>query len=75
VAEIVCEFDSWPGTLEKVSEYLNLGVACVCTVNTVRQEVSVFRIDGSITLLCATDALKLPELTPGFELSLTKLFG
>lgn len=75
VAEVLSPTDRWPATLMKVAEYLDASVKVVCAIDPEQHSISVFRIDGSNAVLHDSDSLTLPNILPGFELPLAKLFG
>jgi len=75
VAEVLSPTDRWPATLMKVAEYLDASVKVVCVIDPEQHSISVFRIDGSNAVLHDSDILTLPNILPGFELPLAKLFG
>lgn len=75
VAEVLSPDDRWPKTLNKVAEYLEAGVTVVCVVDPEQLSIHVFRLDGSNAVLHDTDSLTLPNILPGFELPLAKVFG
>jgi Uma2 family endonuclease len=75
VAEVLSPDDRWPKTLNKVAEYLEAGVTVVCVVDPEQLSIHVFRLDGSNAVLHDIDSLTLPNILPGFELPLAKVFG
>jgi Uma2 family endonuclease len=75
VVEVLSTGDRWPKTLNKVAEYLDAGVTVVCVVDPEQSSIHVFRLDGSNAVLHDTDSLTLPNILPGFELPLAKVFG
>jgi len=73
VVEIRSENDRWKDILQKVSEYLSANVLTVAVVDPVRQQVHLYS-DNETTILNATDLLKFPQVLPGFEIVVGRLF-
>ncbi len=59
----------------KVSDWLEAGTVLVWSVDPAREQVVVYRADGSVSVLGATDALTGETLLPGFTLPLQELFA
>jgi Uma2 family endonuclease len=74
VFEVLSPTDRPEEMLEKVNEYLAAGVSYVVVVDPDRETVVVHNADRSQTLLLKGQSLMLPELLPGFELPLERLF-
>jgi len=73
VVEICSESDRWKDILQKVAEYLSANVLTVAVVAPVRQQVHLYS-DKETTVLNATDLLTFPEVLPGFEVVVGRLF-
>lgn len=73
VIEIRSETDRWKDVLHKVAEYLNANVLTVAVIDPARQQVHLYS-DTETTVLNATDLLKFPEVLPGFEVVVGRLF-
>lgn len=74
VFEVLSPTDRLKDVLAKVDEYLAAGVEFVVVVDPDRETVVVHRADRSQSLLLKGQSLTLPELLPGFELPLDRLF-
>ena len=73
VIEIRSESDRWKDILHKVAEYLSANVLTVAVVDPARQQVHLYS-DKETTVLNATDLLMFPEVLPGFEVVVGRLF-
>jgi Uma2 family endonuclease len=73
VIEIRSESDRWKDILQKVAEYLSANVLSVAVIDPARQQVHLFS-DTETTVLNATDLLTFPEVLPGFEVVVGRLF-
>jgi len=73
VIEIRSESDRWKDILQKVAEYLSANVLSVAVIDPARQQVHLFS-DAETTVLNATDLLTFPEVLPGFEVVVGRLF-
>jgi Uma2 family endonuclease len=73
VIEIRSENDRWKDILQKVAEYLSANVLSVAVIDPARQQVHLFS-DTETTVLNATDLLTFPEVLPGFEVVVGRLF-
>jgi Uma2 family endonuclease len=75
--ELVCEVksteDRWPKIHKKVAEYLDAGVLVVWVVDPPAQTVQVYS-ELPVQILQLADTLTCPEVLPGFELPLGKIF-
>jgi Uma2 family endonuclease len=67
VIEVVSKFDRWPDLLAKIAEYLNAGVRVVCVLDPKKETAQLYRPDGDIEILDATQVLRLPELSDDFS--------
>lgn len=73
VIEIRSESDRWPDILQKAAEYLSANVLTVAVLDPPRQQVHLHSDNGT-TVLNATDLLTFPEVLPGFEVVVGRLF-
>ena len=73
--EIQSPTDRPGAVLAKVGGWLTAGSHLVWVVDPIRQLVTVYRADGSQTLLGVHDVLRGESLLPGFSLSLDELFA
>lgn len=72
--EVLSPRDTVEEMEEKVDEYLMAGAKLVWVVNPRRQTISVYRKDGTITILRREDSLDGEGVVPGFSLSLAEVF-
>lgn len=73
--EIVSPSNRPAATLEKVAEYLRVGVRQVWVVDPERDEVTVYRDRGEVRVLSAGDVLGPDDVLPGFRLDLAEVFA
>lgn len=73
ILEIRSPSDRWKDILQKVAEYLNANVLTVAVVDPSTRQVHLYSDQGT-TVLNATDSLKFPEVLPGFEVVVERLF-
>jgi Uma2 family endonuclease len=66
VVEVLSPSDRPGEVLAKVADWLNAGTRLVWVVDPVRRQARVYRHDGSVRLLNATDALEGEDVLPGF---------
>ncbi len=64
----------WKNLHKKIGEYLEAGVLVVCVVDPDAKTVHVFSADQPVRILTAGDEWTLPEILPGFSVSLAALF-
>ncbi|MFO0897096.1 MAG: Uma2 family endonuclease [Pirellulales bacterium] len=74
VFEVRSPSDSWPELTGKAGEYLQAGVLVVCVIDPEAQTATVYRSDRPAETLAAEATLGFPELLPGWDLPLGKLF-
>ncbi len=74
VVEVRSPTDRWGQLFGKVSEYLGAGVVVVVIVDPNTETVSVYRDDGRQQILTTTDELTLPDVLPGFAVSVARFF-
>jgi len=73
VVEIRSESDRWKDILQKVAEYLSANVLTVAVIDPEHERVHLFS-DNETTVLNTTDLLTFPEVLPGFEVVIGRLF-
>ena len=73
VVEIRSESDRWKDILQKVAEYLIANVLTVAVIDPDRQQVHLFT-DKETTVLGATDPLTFPDVLPGVQIVVGRLF-
>lgn len=73
VFEIRSPSDRWQDILQKVSEYLSANVLVVAVVDPTRRQVHLFS-DKEPMVLEDTDRLVFPDVLPGFEVIVGRLF-
>lgn len=66
--------DRWKDVLHKVAEYLDANVLTVAVIDPVPQRVHLFSADRESTVLNADDLLTFPDILPGFEATVSRLF-
>ncbi len=74
VIEIRSKTDRWKDILQKVAEYLGADVLTIAVIDPVSQRVHLFSADCEATSLGATDRLTFPDLLPGFDVAVARLF-
>ena len=72
--EVLSPSDTFSAVQRKTLECLEAGAARVWIVDPGARTVTVYRPDGSATLLRASHTLRDADLLPGFSLSLAELF-
>ena len=72
--EVRSPTDSWRRTHSMVDELLNAGVSVVCVVDPRTESITVYSNDGPPRALYKGDTLTLPDILPGFELPIARLF-
>ncbi len=74
VIEIRSKNDRWKDILQTVAEYLSENVLTIGVVDPVSQRVHLFSADHELTVLNADDHLTFPDLLPGFDVIVARLF-
>lgn len=74
VIEVRPPDDRWPKTLKKIAEYLDAGVAVVCVLDPANSTARLYRPNGDIEMLSASDSLLLPELSESFSEPVSRFF-
>jgi len=73
VIEIRSQSDRWKDILQKVAEYLSANVLTVAVIDLERQQVHLYS-DHETTVLKNKDLLTFPDVLPGFEVVVERLF-
>ncbi len=74
VFEIRSEDDRWKDVVVKVGEYLAADVLVAAVIDPVTRRLHLFSADRETMVLSAQDVLTLPDVLPGFEVIVGKLF-
>ena len=72
--EVRSRNDRWKDVLQKVAEYLSANVLTVAVIDPVPKRVHLYSADNEATILNSTDLLTFPDVLPGFELVVERLF-
>ena len=72
--EVISPGDASIEVEEKTNEYLAAGVRLVWVVQPTVQRVMIYRADGTLAALRATDELSGEDVVPGFRCSVAELF-
>lgn len=74
VAEVKCPSDTWISVFTKVLDYLDAGVQVVVVLDPETATATVSRADALQEIFLADATLSIPDLLPGFNLSVASLF-
>jgi Uma2 family endonuclease len=74
VFEILSENDRWPDVLEKVAEYLRVGVVFVAVLEPEVRNVHLYTIETA-TILRADDDITFPNVLPAFRCRVADFFA
>ena len=74
VVEVLSPGNRWGEIVDKVEEYLNIGVDLVWVIDPKREEVFAFETIDTYTRFAIGDTLTAGNVLPGFALSVEKLF-
>jgi len=74
VFEVLSPSDRWSNLLVKVGEYLNAGVLAVALLDPETREAHVYRSEARPVTLGADDPLTFPDILPGFQVAVGRLF-
>ena len=74
VIEIRSNDDRWKEIHQKVGEYLSADVLTVAVVDPEPQRVHLFSADRETVVLNSNDQLTFPDVLPGFEIVVGRLF-
>lgn len=77
VVEVRSPRDTWAYIFRKVGDYLGVGVPVVLVLDPERSTASTYRSDitNPQQIFLATDTLTLPDVLPGFSVSVAALFA
>jgi Uma2 family endonuclease len=74
VFEVLSPNDRWSEVAAKIAEYLGVGVLVVCVLDPQSQTVTVHYAERPPDKLGVEDQLQLPDILPGFTVSVGRLF-
>ncbi len=74
VIEIRSKDDRWKDIYQKVGEYLSADVLTVAVVDPEQQRVHLFSADRETAVLNSSDQLTFPDILPGYEIVVARLF-
>jgi Uma2 family endonuclease len=74
VIEIRSNDDRWKQIYQKVGEYLSADVLIVAVIDPEQRRAHLFSGDREAVVLNASDHLTFPEILPGFEIVVERLF-
>lgn len=74
VIEVKSPTDRWGNILAKVGEYLANDVLAVVVIDPPKKSAAVYTPDGEKRTITIAENLTVPEVLPGFEMPLAKLF-
>ncbi len=74
VVEVLSPSDRWEDLMDKVTEYLAVGVKEVWVVNGVKKLVDVFRPDVGAKRVTGDELLTSADVLPGFSVPVSELF-
>lgn len=66
--------DRWPAINARANELLGAGITVVCVLDPKTESVTAYTNDNPPQSLYKGDTLTLPEVLPGFELPIARLF-
>jgi len=76
VFEVLSPSNRWPQVLAKVEEYLKAGVSVAVVVDPKANKLQIYRgedADEPVAVLNASDTFELPDVLPGFSMTVGKL--
>ena len=73
--EVRSPSDRTGAVVAKVSDWLSAGTKLVWVVDPLREQVVVYRADGTVSVLALGDTLSGEEILPGFAFPLQELFA
>ena len=74
IIEIRSEVDRWRDILQKAGEYLSAEVLTVAVVDPIPQKLHLYSADRETMVLNVDDLLTFPDVLPGFEVVVGRLF-
>ncbi len=75
VVEIISPNDRWVHTMEKLEEYFAIGVKAVWIADPKHRTVRVYGSPTTVERFAEGDTLTCEDVLPGFQCSITALFG
>jgi Uma2 family endonuclease len=73
--EVISPGESRHKIEKKVGQWLHLGARVVWIVNPQTATVTIYRADGGVKLLSATDELTGDDVVPGFQIPITEILN
>lgn len=73
--EVISPGESRNRIEKKVGQWLQLGARVVWIVNPQTATVTVYRADGGVKVLSASDELTGDDVVPGFQIPITEIFS
>lgn len=74
IVEVLSPGDSWTKVIEKLDEYITIGVQSVWIADPSRQEVFVYHSLTDVTRFTTDDTLFDESILPGLEVSVAEIF-
>ncbi len=74
VFEVRSPTDRWKNVLVKVAEYLNADVAVVCVLDATAESAHLYFEDEPPEIVVSDQDVMLPDLLPGFRISVARFF-
>jgi Uma2 family endonuclease len=74
VVEVRSPSDRWRKVIVKVGEYLTAGVAVVIVLDPQTRSAQIYRDEGLPQTFGPDDTLTLPDVLPGFEMGVRRVF-
>lgn len=74
VFEVRSPTDRWSAILAKVAEYLEAGVSVVCVLDQMTECCHVYRNEEPVQVLAADQELAIPDVLPGFQVTVRRFF-
>jgi len=74
VFEVMSDSDRWPNVLQKIGEYLQVGVKLVCVLHPEIRIVEVYTADARPRILKHSDEFAIPEVFPDFRCPVSQFF-
>lgn len=74
VIEVRSKDDRWKDIHQKIGEYFSADVLTVAVVDSEQQRVYLFSADRETAVLNSSDQLTFPDILPGFEIVVARLF-
>lgn len=74
VFEVKSPSNTWPELYEKVSEYLDSDILVVVLLDPVSRTAKIYRPGGREEFVSADGELTIPDVLPGFSVTMSRLF-